>query len=191
MGHDDPPAENTTNQSDLNWKTIAVATGTSLLVAILGAGVDVFTTDSSNEKDRALQVAQFEEQQREVIRLKREEVYQEFLDASNDFAEAASDYYQSCQMGKESQALLPAKCNSSRVTSEAYRYRGAMNDVYIYGTTEAVAALKAVAGALPSAPVGTELVPQPVDRERFGQAYVNFMTAMCLDIRVDPDQPCA
>ncbi|WP_431892372.1 hypothetical protein [Micromonospora haikouensis] len=175
----------------MNWKTVFVSTFTSLLVAILAATSSIIATTLSNDKDRELQVAEIRNQQREAARVKREGVYQKFLDAANELAVAANRVDAECKMAatkRPSDGLV--RCDARSLISAHLKYRSAINSVYIYGTPAAIVALNAVAAELPDAPGSGSFVSKQVNGERFAEAYVQFMTAMCYDVRPDPDQPC-
>lgn len=174
--------------------TVLVSTGVSLLVAIAASATTIITTQALIEKDRLIQEREIENQQRKDARAKRETVYRTYLDAANGYAVAANHLLDRCSPPPyvPLESLAPICPTYGEFNSARAAYQGALNDIYIFGTAEAVRAARTLSVALPPGLVsGFSDVqierPQP---QVFRVLYASMQDRACLDLRIDPEQPC-
>jgi len=114
-----------------------------LLVVVVSSLFAYRIAELNVQTARQQQGEEFEIRRSDEARTKRAEVYERFLGAADRFAVAARAAIVEC----------PSDCPSppGDYQNARYEFQGAINQVYIYGSAEAVVRLRALAQTLPPA----------------------------------------
>jgi hypothetical protein len=157
----------------------------------MAGGTTLYATEKANTKDRELSQAQMNADRGERARTKREEVYNSFLNAANDYAVETNTFLNKCEaIAQTTPAGKTPDCGESSFATVAAKYQNSLNAMYIYATPEALKAARAIAAELPGSVWGTFTL-RKVDTARFAAVYNDFIAIMCRDLRPDPNQSCA
>ena len=144
------------------WGIVGVLVGA--VIGLFGTLYTVHAQSSQQDKDRA--VAADREQRSE-----RRPIYKALRDAANVYATAEAEAFQ-CQKSA-------AECSrlANNVQSARYDFQRAINDMTVFGSPKAIAAMKQLARSLPpSLPASSNSEPTvgPVDEAAFGASLVEF-----------------
>lgn len=133
---------------------------------------------------RRQQAREYDIRRNEEARQKRADVYQRFLNAANRYAVAARSAIAQC----------PSKCTSppDDYQNARYEFQASINEVYIYGSAEALKQSRGLAGTLPLAigALSGEVTIEPVADADFRSAYQDFLTLICREAPATPRNEC-
>lgn len=171
------------NQVTLTWVGNLVIGALTVFAAVFGAQI----TAASQSDAVAQQIrAEREDTQRE----KRAEVYNAFLDSYNS-------YYYAVLAAKECLTQLApgaAGCDSeyNDVLNLRHNTAGAANQVAIWGSDAAWAAISAAYDALPWRPGFSRegLVQTTFEYETFNDAFTQLLNVACVELNVSPRDDC-
>lgn len=155
----------------------------------------------ANEGAIAVQRQIMNEQRAREDRKTKEEVYLKFLDNADTY-NTDTNKATSCLDGarkqarstnsSESTAFLDCTAELNDLRSSRYAFQGSINEVYIYGSNEALLASQQVAYTLPasigSSTIGGRGIPRigqlltERDQREFTRAYSDFLTVACNEV---------
>ncbi|WP_143268476.1 hypothetical protein [Amycolatopsis vastitatis] len=174
--------------------TVLVSTGASLLVAVVASLTTIITTNATIDKDREIQQRQIDSQKADASRAKREVVYKAYLDAANQYSVATNHLLDGCtpQPNVPIESLYSKCPAANEFNSARSNYQDRLNDMYIFATPTAIQAARALSTVLPPGLVSSftnSTITRP-DRGTFLYLYQLAETQTCLDVKIDPGQPC-
>src|SRR6266571_2130465 len=158
------------------WTKIAIP----LLIGIVAAGAGFFGARSGANATLEAQRLQLISQHNDIVRTKREAVYQQYLKAADTYDVASSNRYSEC-IGKKTCSANVAGWQNAR-----YNYQGALNAVYTYGSNKAWQQTHEISAALPPSLASGDTPPGRVNDDLFRSGYTKFLTIMCREVNPDP-----
>jgi hypothetical protein len=174
-----------------------------LTVALVGVAGALFGSLIGGTVAVAVQYLQFEQDEDAEARAVRAKAYADFLDSANAVA-ASVTAMRACLPEllelPEKETTLSASHPCARayntLVNDRYEFQGAINDVYIYGSDDAVQAANRVSELLPARFRADEedgYGPRidPISWPDFDRAYIAFQTEMCREVSVRPRKACA
>jgi hypothetical protein len=146
----------------------------------LGAKATIETNRQNIEESRAKEV-----------RDKRGEIYPKFLENANAFNVASADLRTEQQAAKR-ERRAPGASVEQAWQHARYEFRGSMNDVSVFGSSQAWAAAVVLSSTLPSAaPVAAfPEIKQPTGPLTFSGSYTAFLGVYCKEVPAVPRGDC-
>lgn len=169
----------------------------SLGVALIGVVGALLGSGITGVVAVLIQGDELNEQRAAEARSERAAVYGSFLSAANEYAVETQELVSPCARAAERSPDARFDCqprfrgwNPARAD-----YQGAINDVYVFGSDEAVDASEAVSAELPPALIGLDysqahLKLNVVDEAEFTDAYQSFLGVMCQEVSAEPRPGC-
>jgi hypothetical protein len=154
---------------------LMTALGPSVIAAVVAVMVVVLTGQVEARRTDAVALREF-----------RSTTYSSYLDALNEYASHQQTRADECVPGTDRPVGSQSDCTVSVQDLQAARfaYQGAVNDMYIYGSDEALALVKDIAALLPTA---TTVTGPPEegginDVERYSSLFGQFIDLMREDV---------
>ncbi|GGK13047.1 hypothetical protein GCM10011583_51260 [Streptomyces camponoticapitis] len=159
--------------------------GVALIGAVIGGGFSYLGAWHQSRTQLEAQEAQGREDRKKEDREKRAEVYEGFLGAADIFAVKTNGIITDCNDGK---------CSPDWHAWQTLRaeYQGALNQVWVYGSDEAVTQTGRISAALPKSlwePNADEL-HLTFESANFRTAYQGFQSLMCRELPASPRTAC-
>lgn len=177
----------------------------ALVGALLGAGAGYLGVERSIEGQLDQQSQAFDEDREQRSDDRRGEVYAAFLDAANHYAFATAAITSRLE-GDCADDEPPDACFSRLFTElvaaglvsdfqdARFDYQGALNDVFVFGSDEAVDRSRELSANVPTslATPGLDSLTfgEGVDGSAFTAAYRDFLALMCEELPAQPRQGC-
>ncbi|MGQ4712323.1 hypothetical protein ACUN22_01420 [Streptomyces anulatus] len=166
-------------------RLIMLGFGVALIGAIIGGGFSYLGAWHQSRTQLEAQEAQGREDRKKEDREKRAEVYEDFLGAADVFAVKTNGIITDCKDGKCSP-------NWHAWQTSRAEYQGALNQVWVYGSDQAVTQTGRVSAALPKSlwePSADEL-HLTFESANFRAAYQGFQSLMCRELPASPRTAC-
>lgn len=169
--------------SEKNALASAVIPAVAALVgALIGGGFTAQAASVAAQTQQEIQQAQFDQEQKRLLREKREPYYAAYDAAVQKFATYVSIRYE-CELQKA------AACRYSKEELQSARYdlQRAVNDIHVFGSAEMRNAVIIVANTMPSTLAGLtgDALVGPVDAQAFDKAMRTARAVTCFDISPD------
>jgi hypothetical protein len=176
--------------SEAQSRPARLAVVSALAGTLLGSAVSLATVHYTVVSQERQQQREIDAQRDREVTAQREEVYFEFLSASNDYAVRAVDLAE-VLLGSDGSVSVPGE-DLAGFRAARFRFAEAYNRMFVYGSREAVTSSERVAAALPDAFVGLELdfSIAPVDEATFVLAYREFLSVACRELPARPRPSC-
>lgn len=162
-----------------------IAAGAGLLGAIIGAGATAYVNDANLDAERQAQAAELNASRDSAVRAQRRPIYVRFSSAANRWA-TYQQVIATCP--------TPEKCQYDQddLDNARHEFQVAINNMFIYGSSEAQELVREVAATLPSPRNGIAGSAElgDVDEAHFSASIVEFENLMCMDVSLAPDD-CA
>ncbi|MDX6588107.1 MAG: hypothetical protein QOI31_2580 [Solirubrobacterales bacterium] len=165
--------------------TVAIIGPAGVLAGTIVAGH--FTTETQDQR--------FIEDREAESRAKRERTYEKYLRAANSYAVEttnALDELKRCADDQASSRPEVEACEIAGFFSARYLYQGAINNLYVYGSQDAIEAEGAISATLPSSlgAISGDFKLAKVNDSDFRAAYQSFLSIMCRELPPDPRPEC-
>lgn len=170
----------------------------SVVIGILTVGAGYFGARAGADANLTGTREQVVAQDQKEIRVKRGEVYANFLEVANAYSVESYNFIRDREIDLKDNGRLDAKGPElgravGTYQHARYEFQGAINDVYVYGSDEAWTASKAVSAALPPSlgTVDSSVQIQAPKYSVFTAAYQKFINVMCGEVVPVPRSGCA
>ena len=171
-----------TAENKIAWRSAWVAAGFGLFGAALGAGVTAYVNDQNLDAQRAAQKVEADLDRDAKAREQRRPVYDEFIDAANEWATRQATASQCAN-------LLECRYDQSDLDDSRYRFQVAINDMRVYASKDGLVSSRVVIDVLPETLVGStgSATVDAVDEDDLQAAVSGFHDQMCIDLAYDPE----
>lgn len=162
----------------------ALVTGTAAVIASSISANGAY--QAAMDQQQATRKATLDDE----ARIKRSQIYAEFLDAANDLELKSNSLADEHSRAVSSIPQVSTDQNITNAWQESrQKFQSELNQVFVYGSKAAWESAAYLSSTLPSG-VGSTVRFDHVREEPFKVAYVNFQTLMRCEVPAVPVSPC-